>query len=135
MYYPTSHSCLIVSTWPSNLCSPMESRGKTHIDTFAEISKEIPVDQVFPIEIVSKVILRHANLSTTQRYLGKFSDAEGFRWIENLYGQAGQGGRPLRDLPQPGRFGLTRMIWKWQTAFDRCSSFFAILPKSAIRDY
>ena len=39
-----------------------------------------------PIEIVSKVILRHANLSTTQRYLGKVSDMEAMRWIENLYG-------------------------------------------------
>ena len=38
-----------------------------------------------PIEIVSKVILRHANLSTTQRYLGKISDPEATRWIENLY--------------------------------------------------
>jgi len=39
-----------------------------------------------PIEIVCKVILRHANLSTTQRYLGKVSDTEAMRWIENLYG-------------------------------------------------
>jgi integrase len=39
-----------------------------------------------PLEIVSKVILRHANLSTTQRYLGKISDMEAMRWIENLYG-------------------------------------------------
>ena len=39
-----------------------------------------------PIEIVSKVILRHANLSTTQRYLGTISDVEAMRWIENLYG-------------------------------------------------
>jgi integrase/recombinase XerD len=39
-----------------------------------------------PIEIVRKVILRHANLSTTQRYLGKISDTEATRWIENLYG-------------------------------------------------
>jgi integrase/recombinase XerD len=38
-----------------------------------------------PIEIVSKVILRHANLSTTQRCLGKVSDTEVMRWIENLY--------------------------------------------------
>ena len=38
-----------------------------------------------PIEIVSKVILRHANLSTTQRYLGKVSDTEAMKWIENLY--------------------------------------------------
>jgi integrase len=39
-----------------------------------------------PIEIVCKIILRHANLSTTQRYLGKVSDIEAMRWIENLYG-------------------------------------------------
>ncbi len=39
-----------------------------------------------PIEVVSKVILRHSNLSTTQRYLGKISDNEAMRWIENLYG-------------------------------------------------
>jgi integrase/recombinase XerD len=38
-----------------------------------------------PLEIISKVILRHANLSTTQRYLGKVSDTEAMRWIENLY--------------------------------------------------
>lgn len=39
-----------------------------------------------PIEIVSKVVLRHANLSTTQRYLGTISDVEALRWIENIYG-------------------------------------------------
>jgi integrase/recombinase XerD len=38
-----------------------------------------------PIEIVSKIILRHANLSTTQRYLGKISDTEAIHWIDNLY--------------------------------------------------
>ena len=38
-----------------------------------------------PLEIVSKVILRHANLSTTQRYLGKVSDVEAIRWIEQIY--------------------------------------------------
>ena len=38
-----------------------------------------------PIEIVSNVILRHANLSTTQRYLGIISDVEAIRWIENIY--------------------------------------------------
>ncbi len=32
-----------------------------------------------PIEIVSKIILRHSNLSTTQRYLGKISDAEAMK--------------------------------------------------------
>jgi len=39
-----------------------------------------------PIEIVSKIILRHANLSTTQRYLGKVTDVEAMRWIDNLHG-------------------------------------------------
>ena len=38
-----------------------------------------------PIEIISKIILRHTNLSTTQFYLGKISDTEAMRWIENLY--------------------------------------------------
>lgn len=39
-----------------------------------------------PLEIVSKVLLRHSNLSTTQRYLGSISDAEAMRWIDNLHG-------------------------------------------------
>ena len=39
-----------------------------------------------PIEIVSKVLLRHSNLSTTRRYPGKISDAEAMRWINNLHG-------------------------------------------------
>ncbi len=38
-----------------------------------------------PLEIVSKVILRHANLSTTQLYLGKVSDTEAIRWIEHVF--------------------------------------------------
>ena len=38
-----------------------------------------------PIEIVSKVILRHQNLWTTQRYSGKISDAEAMKWIDNPY--------------------------------------------------
>ena len=38
-----------------------------------------------PIEIISKVILRHANLSTTQIYLGKVDDKEAMGWIEKLY--------------------------------------------------
>ncbi|UCF82093.1 MAG: site-specific integrase, partial [Desulfobacteraceae bacterium] len=51
---------------------------RRHAATFASRSG-------VPIEIVSKVILRHANLSTTQRYLGKVSDTEAMKWIENLY--------------------------------------------------
>ncbi len=39
-----------------------------------------------PIEIISKVILRHSNLATTELYLGTVSDTEALKWIENLYG-------------------------------------------------
>jgi integrase/recombinase XerD len=52
---------------------------RRHAATFASRSGT-------PIEIVSKVIMRHAHLSTTQRYLGKVTDVEAMRWIENLYG-------------------------------------------------
>jgi integrase len=39
-----------------------------------------------PLEIVSKILLRHSNLTTTQKYLGKISDAEAIRWIDQLHG-------------------------------------------------
>ncbi len=52
---------------------------RRHAATFASRSG-------VPIEIVSKVMLRHADLSTTQRYLGKVSDHEAIRWIESLHG-------------------------------------------------
>lgn len=39
-----------------------------------------------PLEMVSKVILRHADIATTQRYLGKVSTAEASRMIEGLLG-------------------------------------------------
>ena len=51
---------------------------RRHAATFASRSN-------VPLEIISKVILRHANLSTTQIYLGKVSDTEAIRWIENPY--------------------------------------------------
>jgi integrase/recombinase XerD len=52
---------------------------RRHAATFASRSGT-------PIEIVGKVIMRNAHLSTTQRYLGKVTDVEAMRWIENLYG-------------------------------------------------
>ena len=51
---------------------------RRHAATYASRSRT-------PIEIVSKIILRHANLQTTQRYLGKVSDTEAMRWIDKLY--------------------------------------------------
>jgi integrase len=38
-----------------------------------------------PLEIISKTILRHSNLSTTQIYLGRISDSESLKWIETIY--------------------------------------------------
>jgi integrase len=40
-----------------------------------------------PLEIVSKVILRHQNLKTTQLYLGKVSEPEAIRWMDILHGK------------------------------------------------
>ncbi len=39
-----------------------------------------------PLEIVSKVLLRHKSLRTTQIYLGRVMDAEALRWMDILYG-------------------------------------------------
>ena len=38
-----------------------------------------------PIDIVSKVIQGNANISTIQRYLGKVSDLEAIRRVDNLH--------------------------------------------------
>ena len=51
---------------------------RRHATTYASCSG-------VPIEIVSKVILRHSNLSTTERCLGKISDVEAMKWIDKLY--------------------------------------------------
>ena len=40
-----------------------------------------------PLEVVSKVILRHKDLKTTQIYLGKISDSEAIRWMDVLHGK------------------------------------------------
>ena len=38
-----------------------------------------------PLEIISKIILRHQDLKTTQMYLGKVSDSEAIRWMDILH--------------------------------------------------
>jgi len=40
-----------------------------------------------PLEIISKVILRHQDLKTTQVYLGKVSESEAIRWMDILHGK------------------------------------------------
>ena len=53
---------------------------RRHAATFASRSN-------VPLEIISKIILRHRHLSTTQIYLGKVSDTEAIRWLDVLYGK------------------------------------------------
>jgi len=38
-----------------------------------------------PLEIISKVLLRHHDLKTTQVYLGKVTDTEAVRWMDTLH--------------------------------------------------
>jgi len=38
-----------------------------------------------PLEIVSKVILRHQDLKTTQAYLGRVAESEAIRWMDVLH--------------------------------------------------
>jgi site-specific recombinase XerD len=40
-----------------------------------------------PLEIVSKVLLRHHDLKTTQVYLGKINDSEAIHWMDVLHGK------------------------------------------------
>ena len=40
-----------------------------------------------PLEVISKIILRHQDLKTTQMYLGKVSEAEALRWMDVLHGK------------------------------------------------
>jgi site-specific recombinase XerD len=39
-----------------------------------------------PLEVISKMILRHQSLLTTQRYLGKITDAEALHWVDRVHG-------------------------------------------------
>jgi integrase len=40
-----------------------------------------------PLELISKILLRHQNLKTTQLYLGRVSDSEAIRWMDILHGK------------------------------------------------
>ena len=53
---------------------------RRHLATFASRNS-------VPFEIISKVLLRHQNLKTTQLYLGKVSDSEAIRWMDILHGE------------------------------------------------
>ncbi len=45
-------------------------------------------DEMVNIELRPHDLRRHADLSTTQRYLGKVNGTEAIRWIETLYGES-----------------------------------------------
>jgi integrase/recombinase XerD len=40
-----------------------------------------------PLEIVSKVILRHQDLKTTRAYLARVTESEAIRWMDDLHGR------------------------------------------------
>ena len=40
-----------------------------------------------PLEIISKVLLRHQDLKTTQVYLGRVTESEAIRWMDFLNGR------------------------------------------------
>jgi integrase/recombinase XerD len=40
-----------------------------------------------PLEVISKVILRHQDLKTAQMYLGKINEVEALRWMDVLHGK------------------------------------------------
>ncbi|EKD40460.1 MAG: hypothetical protein ACD_75C00048G0006 [uncultured bacterium] len=44
-------------------------------------------DEALHLKSSVNVILRHADLSTTERYLGKVNDTEAIRWIEAFFGE------------------------------------------------
>ena len=58
-----------------------------------------------------KVILRHSNLATTQRYIAKINEQEALRWIESLYGLLQEAWRqgPPRGLLRPESHSLQQM--------------------------
>jgi integrase/recombinase XerD len=40
-----------------------------------------------PLQIISKVILRHQDLKTTQAYLARVTESEAIRWMDVLHGR------------------------------------------------
>ena len=40
-----------------------------------------------PLEVISKVLLRHQDLKTTQMYLGRITETEALRWMDVLHGK------------------------------------------------
>ena len=53
---------------------------RSHLATYASRNE-------IPLEVISKVILRHQDLKTTQMYLGKISEAKALRWMDVLHGK------------------------------------------------
>jgi site-specific recombinase XerD len=53
---------------------------RRHLATFASPNG-------VPLEIISKALLKHQNVKTTQVYLGKVSEAEAVRWMDILHGK------------------------------------------------
>jgi integrase/recombinase XerD len=78
--FPISYgSCRVMLLREGKILLVETTRSGPHSSTF-------PSRSGVPIEIVNKVIVRPANLSTTQRDLGKISDIEATGCVEKLFG-------------------------------------------------
>ena len=79
--FPFTYSCArnIVSKAGSLVGIHLKPHDlRRHAATFASRSG-------VPLEVVSKVILRHQDLTTSQIYLGKVTDNEALHWIDTVH--------------------------------------------------
>jgi len=81
MRYPDKHGSI-----DQNLKNPCNSPILNKTFKAAKNQQWTVMDKDVVDEIVSKIILRHSNLATTQRYLGKVSDNEAIYWVEIFTG-------------------------------------------------
>jgi hypothetical protein len=68
------------------------------------------------LEIISKVLLKHQNLKTTQVYLGKVSDTEAILWMDN---------RGVAYKAKPGNSKGPR-VYPWGFILSRLAKFVRI---------
>jgi len=81
--FPISYST--VRSMIKNLSGPLKNSIRPH--DLRRYSATYASRNGVPLEIVSKVILRHQDLKTTQAYLGKVSETEAIRWMDIIHGK------------------------------------------------
>jgi len=100
-YKPPKSRSITAKPIPKNTALVYQSTAGRFCREFCDTE----IDQVTS----NKTILRHANLSTTQCYLGKISNVEAIRWFNNIYGY-GTGVNPRAENMEYGTYGICG-IW------------------------